>query len=428
MKKKLYPYQIEGARYLATHPHALLADEPGLGKTLQAIAAAEILGLKRILVVCPASVRLNWKQEVEECLGGEAASGWQVISYHGASNAVTRAVLDASYEAIILDEAHFLKTPDSQRTQAVFGPEGLARRAKHKWALTGTPVLNRPRELYPMVKSLAPRFSDISWSAYTQRYCGAYFDGRGMNTKGATHLDELRGRLDGFMIRRTKAEVLPDLPPKRYARIPLEVSAADLKFVIAEEALISDRESKISSVHEDFSQLGDLAHLLRLTGEAKVRATVEYICDLLETTDKIVVFAKHREVIRKIEDALKLAGRGSVVYHGGMSDTQKRDAVNIFKARRGVEVFIGQIQAAGTGINGLQEVASQVVFAELSWVPGETGQAVDRLHRIGQKADSVLIHLPHVPGTLESAVLSTHDRKENIIDRLMGDDILGDLA
>lgn len=427
MKKTLYPYQIEGARYLATHPHALLADEPGLGKTLQAIAAAEIVRAQSVLVICPASVRLNWRQEARECIGHDLS--YDVISYNGASNAEVRSRLSREYDAIILDEAHFLKTPDSQRTQAVFGPEGLARRAKYKWALTGTPVLNRPRELYPMVKSLAPRFADISWAAYTQRYCGAYFDGRGMNTKGATHLDELRLRLDNFMLRRTKSEVLPELPPKRFSRVPLDVSVKDLQFVIAEEALISDREARISSVHEDFSQLGDLAHLLRLTGEAKVRAAVEYICDLLETTDKIVVFAKHREVIRKIEEALKLAGRGSVVYHGGMSDGQKQDAVNIFKARRGVEVFIGQIQAAGTGINGLQEVASQVVFVELSWVPGETGQAVDRLHRIGQKADSVLVHLLHVPGSLESAVLSTHDRKEQIIDRLMDtDDILGDLA
>lgn len=436
MLKTLKPFQKIGADFLAARYHALLADEPGLGKTVQAIAAAEQLGLKRMLVVCPASVRLGWRQELDECLGVKRAQKWGIVSYNGAKNFTWpfpgNVDGEAALDGIILDEVHFLKTPDSQRTQAIFGNGGgLARRARYKWALSGTPILNRPRELYPLLKTLASEniAPYNTFASYTQRYCGAYFDGRGLNTKGATHLDELARRLQGFMLRRTKAEVLPELPPKIITRVPLSVSEVDLAPIFAEEDLIANREAKLSSIHEDFSQLGDLARLLRLTGEAKVNATGAFIEDLLETTEKVVVFARHREVIKQLEIRFTERGFAPVVYHGGMSDAQKKAAVDVFKERPEVRVFIGQIQAAGTGINGLQDHCSTVVFAELSWVPGETGQAVDRCHRIGQTANSVNVYLLHVPGTLESAVLNVHDGKEKVIDRLMGvPDVLGDLV
>lgn len=417
MKKKLFEFQSIGANFLAANFHFLLADEPGLGKTVQAIMAVERLGLKNILVVCPASVRLGWLQEINECQG--SSSGWSVISYNGATSPAVRASLRSEYDAIILDEAHFLKTPDSQRTQAIFGPDGLARRAKFKWCLTGTPILNRPRELYPMLKSLHPDFSKTSFTAFAQRYCGAFFDGRMFNTRGATNLDELGERLKGFMLRRTKTEVMPQLPPKVFTHVPLTVSNEDLAEVLKEEALISDRPAKISSISEDFSQLGDMSRLLRLTGEAKVRAASEFLLDMLDGgVEKIIVFAKHREVIRRLEEALILKGRGVVVYHGGLSDGQKQEAVKNFQGPE-VSVFIGQIQTAGTGINGLQNVCSRVVFAELSWVPGETGQAIDRSHRIGQKADSVDVFFLQIPGTLESAILNVHKSKEKTIAKLL---------
>ncbi len=163
-----------------------------------------------------------------------------------------------------------------------------------------------------------------------------------------------------------------------------------------------------------------MSRLLRLTGLAKVNATVDFVDELLDGAEKIVIFARHREVISRLELLLGARRRRCVVYHGGMSDEQKAKAVRDFQSPD-VGVFIGQIQAAGTGINGLQDVCSHVVFAELSWVPGETGQAIDRCHRIGQAADSVNVYFLHAPGTLESAVLSVHGSKEKVIERLMGD-------
>lgn len=415
MKKTLKPFQITGAKFLKERYHALLADEMGLGKTVTALAAVESLDLKNVLIVCPASVRSNWKQEIEEC--GLSISNFEIISYNAA--AAGKSPVDR--DAIILDEAHFLKTPDSQRTQAIFGNgTGLARFAKYKWCLTGTPVLNRPRELYPILKTLhhngiAPY---TTWEKFTQRYCGAFFDGYSINTKGASHIEELRARLRGFMLRRTKAEVLKELPSRIVSHPAIELSNEELAPVLSLEEEIGNREAYLSPTHEDYAQLGDMTRLLKVTGVAKIPAVSRFILDILETENKVVVFARHRDVISGLEESLK--EKNPVHYHGGMNDQQKKGAVDRFVGDNGCSVFIGQIQAAGTGINGLQKVCSNVVFAELDWVPGTMAQAIDRCHRIGQNASVVNVYMPHVPGTLESAMLRVQIGKGEVIDALVG--------
>lgn len=421
MNKKLLPFQEVGAFNLANNFHHLLADVPGLGKTVQAISAVERLGLKRVLVVCPASVRTRWQEEITECHGANnLGAAWEIVSYAGAMK-FAQSTTQRSWDAIILDEAHFLKTVESQRTKAVFDNKiGLARRASYIWPLTGTPVLNRPRELYPILKTLHPDFADMKFAAFAQRYCGAYWDGYAMNTKGATNVDELAGLLAPFITRRTKQDAFPGRREPMVSLVPVEVSGADLAAVRDEEAMIQDRESYLSPAAENFSQLGDLSRLLRLTGEAKVRAAAEYVEDLLETVDKVVVFFHHTEVGRRLNERLCERGYQPVVYQGGMSDSQKDAQKLLFTSSRDCRVFLGQIQAAGTGVDGLQKVCSDVVFAEQSWVPGEMGQAIDRLDRMGQAADFVTARVLHAPGTLESAVLGARRGKEAVIDRLLG--------
>jgi len=392
----------------------------GLGKTVTALAAAETLKLKRVAVVCPASVRTNWKQEIEECLGSAALSRFIVGSYNLAAD---QCFPPGPYDGIILDEAHFLKNPDSKRTTGIFGNEtGLVRGSEtaFKWCLTGTPVLNRPRELYPVLKTLHSKGITPydNWDRFTQKFCGAYWDGRGMNTKGASNIEELRQRLGGFMLRRTKAEVMPELPPRIIAHPAIELTNAEMEGIYAIESEIQDREAYLSPTREDFSQLGDLARILRATGVAKVRAVAECVDDILETEDKVVIFARHKDVIKGLDKAL--AHQLPVCYHGGLNDEGKRKAVREFVEQKDCGVFIGQIQAAGTGINGLQTVANNIVFAELDWVPGTMAQAIDRCHRWGQKANCVNVYMPHVPGSLESAILQVQLGKQVVIDKLMG--------
>lgn len=415
MKKVLKPFQVEGAKFLASRYHALLADEMGLGKTVQAIAAAEMISAVNVIVVCPASVRSGWKQELSECVG--SPRGWDVMSYNEACKRVKE--FTDGWDLIILDEAHYLKNPDSQRTQAVLGKGGLASRAKYKWALTGSPVLNRPVELYPLLKTLA---SDAlhpftTFALYAHQFCGAYYDGRGLNVRGASHLADLRERLKGFMLRRIQEEVLAELPDLIVSRVPVTLSAEAERKIMDFELEVQNREALLSPAAEAYGQLGDLATLMRVTGEAKAPHAAAYIKELLETEPKVVVFAHHREVIRQLDVAL--GEFNPVVYQGGMTDVQKAAAVADFQTA-GRRVFLGNIKAAGTGINGLQTVAHHVVFAELSWVPGEIEQAIGRLKRMGQNARRVHAHILHAPGTLESAVLAVHDGKTAVIDKLLG--------
>jgi len=429
MNKKLEAHQEVAVDFLCRNPHALLADQPGLGKTLDVIAAATRLGLRRNLVVCPASVRSGWRTEILECQADFKYTGalWHIISYN---EAVTwkrdMAQLAGDFDSITLDESHFLKTPESQRTQAIFGNNGgLARRARYKWALTGTPVLNRPRELWPMLATLSPNFKDMNFMRFAQRYCGAFFDGRGINTKGASHLDELAGLLRGFMLRRTKREVYPNRKAPIVSKVPLELNAEEMASVMAEEDAIGARPVRISSRHDDFSQLGDTSRLLRLLGEAKLPKISAFVEDQLETVDKVVVFYHHTEVARRLYERFYSRGYKPVLYGGGMSDKAKDDARASFMKDPECRVFLGQRQAAGTGINGLQRVCSTAVIAEPSWVPGETEQMIDRLDRIGQEDDIVTAYILYAKGTLDAVVVAVHDRKEQVVERVLRDDPLG---
>lgn len=418
LKKSLKLFQADGAFFLANHPHAILADEPGLGKTVQALAAASVLELRRVLVVCPASVRNGWRQEIEEC--GVTDIAFDVISYEQATRGYANT---GHYDGLILDEAHYLKTADSQRTQAIFGKSGAARHPsiRARWALTGTPVLNRPRELWPILKCLHPGFAEVSWDFYAKRYCGAFHNGRELDTRGASNVEELARRLDGFMLRRRKEDVLDQLPAKIIRRVALKLPPNAQAHIDAAEREILDREARLSIAAEDTSSLGDLSKMLHATGWAKAPAVFDYVRELLETEDKVVVFFKHTDVGAALREEFLHIGYAPSLYQGGMGDGAKALAVANFKQPES-RVFLGQIQAAGTGINGLQEVCSTVVFAELDWTPGVMEQAIDRLHRIGQKAGSVTAHLLHAPGTMESAVLGAQNAKGSVVGRLLGED------
>lgn len=416
VKKVLESFQQIGARHLASQFHAALGDQRGLGKTPQAIAAAEMVNAKTALVTCPASVRTSWWEHVEEHFGH--TRGWDIRSYNFTTSQANVSTLRDKYDVWIGDELHFCKTLESQRTQAIFGAEGLARRATYKWPLSGTFAPNhRPVELYPMLKALCAPFRAMSYAAYTQQYCGAFFDGRGMNVKGASRIDELREMMRGFLLRRTKAEVYPDRKAPLISTVPVELSRADLEAVHAAEDAIGAREARISSRFEDFSQLGDSSMLLRLLGNAMVPHVVKFVDDLLETTEKVVVFAHHVDVMHRLEAHFRGKGLRPVVYRGGMSDAQKSDAVRIFQAPE-CRVFVGQRQAAGTGINGLQRVCSTAVIAEPSWTPGETDQLIGRLDRIGQQDELVNAYVLYARSTLSAVVVQIHDRKERVGERL----------
>lgn len=403
----LEAFQEAGMIHLTGDYHRALGDERGLGKTVQAIAAAQRIHARTVLVTCPASVRTSWQEHIDTMVGARDARGWEVRSYNTAAAASRE-----KYDLWIGDELHFCKTLSSQRTQAIFGPDGVARRAEHKWPLSGTFSPNfRPIELYPMLKALCPAFAKMSYTAYVEKFCGAFFDGYQLNVKGASNLEEWRQMTEGFILRRTKKEVYPDAVAPLITTVPVTLSHADLEAVRAAEDVIGGREARLSSVYEEFSQLGDTSMLLRLLGNAMVPHVAAFVTELLETENKVVVFAHHTEVIHRL--ATHFARFHPVVYRGGMSDSQKADAVGMFQAPE-CRIFLGQRQAAGTGINGLQTVCSTAVIAEPSWTPGETDQLVGRLDRIGQQDDLVNCYIMFAKGTLSAVVADVHARKEKV--------------
>lgn len=415
-----HAHQLTGRDFLASRFHALLGDDPGLEKTYTLTLACEAVNAKTILVTCPASVRTHWYETMG--MGRASATrGVDVISYNAASSEKWRAGLKDRYDVWIGDEAHFLKTLSSQRTQAIFGngAQGLARRATYKWPATGTWAPNhRPVELYPVLRALHPDFAKMGFTEYAARYCGAYWDGRQLNVKGATRIDELEAKLQGFMLRRTEREVYPDRAEPLIHRIPVELTSADLAAVIAAEDEIGGREARLSVSYEKTSALGDTSRLLRLLGMAKARHVAAFVDDLLETVDKVLIFAHHIDVIDKLSDHFTEKHIDHVVYRGGMTDTHK-DAAKAEFTTKNCRVFLGQDDTAGTGVDGLQRVCSTAVFAEWDWTPGDTRQRIRRLARTGQKDPLVNAYLLYAKGTLDAAQVQVHDVKERVGERLV---------
>ena len=427
---QLFPYQQEGAAFLAGHTGALLADTMGLGKTAQAIVAAARTtpagGVAAILVVCPASVVLNWVREFEIWWPRKDRRRLmlEVISYDRLTRNLSD-YTDTVYHAVILDEAHYLKNPKAKRTKAVFGKHmnghgGVIEKAKHVWCLTGTPAPNNPSELWPMLHALNPgsilgqgkqAYQPRNFWSFTRRYCVVKNNGFGEVIVRGQRLDELKEKMRPFMLRRRKEDVLPDLPELRFGELPLEgcTSANALAAIDRSDVDVKRIKTALETGGvEALSKLStEMATVRRLTALAKVGAVAEWVKEWLENCDeKIVVFAQHREAISAIKSALEKF-RPAVI-HGGTSQRLRSAEVDRFQREDGCRVFVGQIQAAGIGLT--LTAASDLVFLEQSWTPADNAQAAMRIHRIGQKR-GCLVRVAMLAGSIDESVQRVLARK-----------------
>lgn len=419
----LFPYQQTGARFLASAPSKgrLLADEPGLGKTAQAIAACDELRARDrcVLVICPASVRENWKREFDRF----STTGIRpiVTSYDAAARGALCATMVPAgdqWDVLILDEAHMLKTAKAKRTQSVFGPEGLASLAKHVFLLTGTPTPNHPAELWPALHAVMPdailgkNGKPLPYWSFVQKYCRTRDNGFGIQIVGGKNLAELRERLAPFVLRRKKADVLKDLPPIRFAELPL---SSDFKMPPEIAALIPDVEKALENGVEGLKAIAPhVASLRRITGLAKVNPVSEWIKDQLDGgMRKLVVFAHHREVLQALTVD---AARHGFDYACITGDTTNRQAeVDRFQNIGKCRLFFGQIQAAGTGIT--LTAASDCVLVESDWTPSSNEQAVMRIHRVGQNS-ACLVRVATLAGSIDERIQRAVMRKLETIDKL----------
>jgi SWI/SNF-related matrix-associated actin-dependent regulator 1 of chromatin subfamily A len=428
------PYQRAGISYALQRKDTLIGDEPGLGKTIEALGFVNKLGesAKSVLVVGPANLAFNWRNEAKTWMVGEwhifiprtgsdevPATNEKILvitSYEKVSGKKTTPFmksLQRTWDVAIFDEAHALKTPTSMRSQAVLGERGLLQRAHRSLFLTGTPIENFPKEIWPIAAALCPaKFGD--WDAFARRYCGLHQEERGDGlvwvSTGGTHLGELQQRLrSSFMVRRLKADVLKELPPKRRQLVVLGDEEIDWSahpefrkwrecYERAWEAALARVEAaKTTAEYKSavrgldvvtgvaFTECSDLRHKTALL---KLPMCVKYLDDLLSsTTDSVVVFAHHNDVLEKLHEHFR---DDSVLLYGGTPMKDREEVIRSFQAGE-KRIFLGSLKAAGVGIT--LHRACIAVFVEGDWVPATMTQAEDRLCRKGQTKMVHVIHL-----------------------------------
>ena len=407
---QLFPYQVEGVAFLSARKRALMFDVPGLGKTPQAIKAADaVFGDQpaTVVVVCPASLVTNWTREIERWRTGRWTA--TVVSY----DKLVRSGYEGRPDLVVLDESHYCKTPSAKRTKAALK---LAHGALYAWALTGTPAPNSPHELFTLLRVFAtPVVTDKNGKitnhlAFIRRYCLTQPNPFGIMPKvvGTKNGPELKARLQPFMIRRTKKEVLKDLPPLVQANLYVSLSPGQhaavkrLEAELGPEAMAAVEDGRLAVLQGEH-----IAKLRRLTGTIKATGVADIVREELDGgLDKIVVFAHHRDVLDILE--AELGAYGAVRLDGSKTGSERMDAVDQFQNFKNVQVFLGQITAAGVGLT--LTAAQNAIFAEMSWVPAENEQAAQRIHRVGQKG-SCLVRYAILPNSLDEQIATTLQRK-----------------
>jgi len=413
---ELAPFQWAGVRYVLDARRTFLADEQGLGKTVQALAALEADDAWPAVVVCPANLKLVWEREAAKWLPHRSRTvvsgrsgvlprvdlvivNYEVVAHH------RPALLAARPQALVLDEAHYCKNARAKRTQAVRRlaaglPEGALR-----VALTGTPVTNRPDELVPQLRILGRLEEFGSGARFARRFAGL-----GSEERVHWHL-----RRHCF-VRRLKREVLPQLPAKRRVVVPMALTNEE-EYRLAERDLVAWlREQPLDLRELDVKiaralraeRLAQLSALKRLAARGKLAAAVAWVHDFLEHGEPLVVFSHHEEVQRALLERFPAAG-----HLLGADSAAARDAtVRAFQDGSGHPLLVCSTLVAGTGLTLTR--ASNVAFLELEWTPAQHDQAEDRVHRIGQD-DAVTAWYLLAAGTIDETIAELLERKRGVV-------------
>jgi len=443
--KKLYKHQEDGIKFLLSRNGCILADDMGLGKSIQSILAALESGAEKILVVCPSSAKINWEREINVFCDKTAIidgkkwnqSKFTIINFDILKNfhtlvegrkqltpeelsGINRELINANFDLCIIDEAHYLKNNDSIRGKIMVE---LSANIKKIWLLTGTPVANRPMDFFNLLKIIKSPIAD-NWKHFAVRYCEGkrFFKTLKSGVKrqiwitdGASNLEELASKTKNIILRRLKTEVL-DMPDKVISPIYHKLTEKNWKqYEALWEEYLEKRTlegKKNGNLQKD---LVELILLRQFIAAEAIPHTIEMVENAIEMGRKVIIFTSFTE---ELEILAAHFGKLAVKHNGPMTTNQKQKSVDAFQNNPKIKVFIGNIASAGVAIT-LTE-ATVVIFNSFSWVPGSNEQAEDRAFRIGQKND-VNVYYQIFLDTISTRMWMMLRNKKDVISTIMGD-------
>jgi SNF2 family DNA or RNA helicase len=423
-------HQKEAIQKLVENKKFILADDMGLGKTTSTIIAALETGAKKVLIICPATLKINWKREIEnysdksifisEGKSFSTEHDFVIINYdiiknfHDSKKKDESQIFIANFDLVVVDDAHYIKKPTAQRTKLI---NDIAKKVDRLWLLTGTPMTSRPMDYFNLLSLIESPVAK-NWMAYAIRYCNGYqfnVGGRKVwNVTGSSNLEELRDRTSPLVLRRLKENVL-DLPDKIITPVYLRLKSKQYEEVMGEYYDWYDKnpeESKSLTV-----QFSKLTKVRQIIADEKIAQTIELAENILEQDKKVIIFCNFTDSLNKITEHF---GKAAVKLDGSMSKPERQHSVDEFQDNPKVKVFVGNIKAAGVGITLTS--AEAVIMNDLSFLPSDHAQAEDRAYRYGQK-NNVLVYYPIFDNTVEGIIYDILKKKKDIFETVMGDKV-----
>jgi hypothetical protein len=414
-------------------PDNLYITEHGIvtHNTTSAVIAALESGAKKILIVCPASLKINWEREIKNYSnrrtliveGRKWGSTFDfyiinydiIKNYHTTENSEDsddfKLIVNEKFDLAIVDEAHYISNKDSQRSKLL---TDILETIPKVWLLTGTPMTSRPINYFNLLKIVDSPLT-LNWQSYVYRYCAGYQFRVGnrkiWNTSGASNLDELRDRTKNLVLRRMKTDIL-DLPEKIITPVFLDLKSTFYDEELEDFMRITSENKNNESISVTINRLMKIRQIIAIE---KIPYTCELIDKFLEQGKKVIVLTNFTATLEMIHAKYK---KNSVTLDGRMTKNKKQENVDKFQNDDKIKIFIGNIKAAGVGIT--LTAAEGVIMNDLSFVPSDHSQGEDRAYRYGQK-NSVLVYYPIFENTIERIVYNILNKKKNVIDQVMGD-------
>ena len=419
-------HQKEAIQKLCENKKMILADDMGLGKTTSTIIAALETGAKKILIICPASLKINWQREIENYTDRPTSiiegkkwedSDFVIINYdiiknfHDEKVKKESTILNSKFDLVIIDEAHYIQNKQAQRTKLI---NDFASRVDRLWLLTGTPITSRPINYFNLLNLIESPIAQ-NWMAYVKRYCNGFQFRAGKrkvwNVSGASNLEELRDRTKPQVLRRLKENVL-DLPDKIISPVYLRLRSRQYEELMGDYYDWYDKSGEADSLTVQFTKLTQVRQCI---AQEKVSSTIEICENIIEQDKKVIVFTNFTKTLEMI---LEHFGKKAVRLDGSMSQRERQESVDKFQNDDSIKVFVGNIKAAGTGIT--LTAGEAVVMNDLSFLPSDHSQAEDRAYRYGQK-NNVLVYYPIFDNTIEGIIYDILRKKKDIFETVMGD-------